>query len=263
MDLQLSGKSAFISGSTQGIGYATARALAAEGVAVVLHGRTSERVEAAVARLRAEVHGAEVSGVAGDVADETQVREVLGALGAVDILVNNVGLFEVKPFAAVTDEDWQLFYDVNVMSAVRLSRHVLPGMLARGWGRIVFISSEAGINVPPDMIHYGVTKAAVLALSNGLAKLTRGTQVTVNSIVGGPTYSDGVATAVRSIATAQGIPESAMKAAIAQRNTTSLVERFLDPAELASLATYLASPLSAATNGSALRADGGTLVQVL
>jgi NAD(P)-dependent dehydrogenase (short-subunit alcohol dehydrogenase family) len=263
MDLQLVGKSAFISGSTQGIGYATAQALAAEGVAVILHGRTSERVEEAVARLRGEEHGVEVSGVAGDFADDTQVQEVLGAVSAVDILVNNVGLFEVKPFAAVTDEDWQLFYDVNVMSAVRLSRQLLPGMLDRGWGRIVFISSESGVNVPAEMIHYGVTKAALLALSNGLAKLTRGTEVTVNAIVGGPTYSDGVATAVRSIAEAQGVSEADMKAAIAQGNATSLVQRFLDPAELASLTTYLASPLSAATNGSALRADGGTLVQVL
>ena len=263
MDLRLAGKTAFISGSTQGIGYATAQALAAEGVAVVLHGRTSERVEQAVARLRAQGHGVQVSGVAGDFAIEDDVRRVLGALSAVDILVNNVGLFEVKPFAAVTDEDWRLFHDVNVMSAVRLSRHLLPGMLARGWGRIVFVSSESGVNVPADMIHYGVSKAALLALSNGLAKLTRGTEVTVNAVVGGPTYSDGVATAVRSIAEAQGLPEADVKAAIAQGNPTSLVQRWLDPAELASLATYLASPLSAATNGSALRADGGTLVQVL
>lgn len=263
MDLQLAGKSAFISGSTQGIGYATAQAFAAEGVAVLLNGRTSERVEAAVARLRAEGHGVEVSGVVGDFADDSQVREVLGALSDVDILVNNVGLFEVKPFAAVTDEDWQLFYNVNVMSAVRLSRQLLPGMLARGWGRIVFVSSESGVNVPADMIHYGVTKAALLALSNGLAKLTRGTEVTVNAVVGGPTYSDGVAAAVKSIAEVQGVPEADMKAAIAQGNVTSLVQRFLDPTELASLTTYLASPLSAATNGSALRADGGTLVQVL
>jgi NAD(P)-dependent dehydrogenase (short-subunit alcohol dehydrogenase family) len=263
MDLQLSGKSAFISGSTQGIGLATARALAAEGVDIVLHGRTAARVDDAVARLRAEQHGVEVTGVAGDVADEAQVQELLDAVGAVDILVNNVGLFELKPFTAITDEDWQLYHDVNVMSAVRLSRHLLPGMLERGWGRIVFISSESGIDVPADMIHYGVTKAALLALSNGLAKLTRGTEVTVNSIVGGPTYSDGVATTVRSVAEAQGVPEEEMKAVIARGNTTSLVQRFLDPAEVATLATYLASPVSSATNGSALRADGGTLVQVL
>ena len=263
MDLQLTGKRAFVSGSTQGIGFATARALAAEGASVVLHGRTAERVEGAVARLRAEGHGAEVSGGAGDGADDDEGRQLLDALGEVDVLVNNVGVFEVKPFAAVTDEDWRRFHDVNVLSAVRLSRHLLPGMLARGWGRIVFVSSEAGVNVPADMIHYGVTKAAVLALSNGLAKLTRGTEVTVNAVVGGPTWSEGVATAVRSVAEAQGVAEADVRAAVEQGNTTSLVQRFLDPAELASLATYLASPLAAATNGSALRADGGTLVQVL
>jgi NAD(P)-dependent dehydrogenase (short-subunit alcohol dehydrogenase family) len=263
VDLQLADKKAFISGSTQGIGYATARALAAEGAAVVLHGRTSAGVERAVAQLQAERPGVDVSGVAVDVAQGDQARDVIDSLGSVDILVNNVGVFELKPFTAITDEDWRHVFDVNVMSAVRLSRQLLPGMLAQGWGRIVFISSESGVNVPADMIHYGVSKAAMLALGNGLAKLTRGTQVTVNAIVGGPTYSDGVASAVRSIADARGVSEDEMRAAIAQGNATSLVQRFLDPAELASLVAYLASPLSAATNGSALRADGGTLVQVL
>lgn len=263
MDLQLAGKTAFISGSTQGIGYAIAQALAAEGVAVVLHGRDSERVQHGVRRLQAGGHGVEVSGVAVDVADDDQLRDVIGSMGAVDILINNVGIFEVKPFTAITDEDWRHFFDVNVMSAVRLSRQLLPGMLAQGWGRIVFISSESGVNVPADMIHYGVSKAALLALSNGLAKLTRGTEVTVNAIAGGPTYSDGVASVVRELADARGIPEDEMKAAIAQGNATSLVQRLRDPAELASLAAYLASQLSAATNGSVLRADGGTLVQVL
>lgn len=263
MDLHLAGKKAFISGSTQGIGYAVAAALAAEGVAVVLNGRTPGRVDEAVARLRGEGHGAVVSGIAADFADPAQVQRLLGGLGDVDVLVNNVGLFELKPFAEITDADWQLFHEVNVMSAVRLSRQLLPGMLARGWGRILLISSESGINVPADMIHYGVSKAALLALGNGLAKLTRGTEVTVNSVVGGPTYSDGVATAVRSIAAAQGVPEADMRTAVARGNATSLVQRFLEPAELASLTTFLASPLSAATNGSALRADGGTLVQVL
>ena len=203
-----------------------------------------------------------MSGVAGDFADDSGGRAVLDALGPVDILVNNVGIFEVKPFTDLTDQDWQLLHDVNVMSAVRLSRRLLPEMLTRGWGRVLFIGSESGINVPADMIHYGVTKAAVLALANGLAKVTRDSEVTVNTVVGGPTYSDGVAAAVRSLAAAQGVPEARVKAAVAQRNTTSLVQRFLEPTELASLATYLASPLSAATNGSALRADGGTLVHV-
>lgn len=263
MDLQLAGKRAFISGSTRGIGFAVARALASEGVAVVLHGRTPGAVEQAVARLRADVADSDVSGLAGDVADARQLQEVAESVGEVDVLVNNVGIFEVKPFEDISDEDWQRFHDVNVMSAVRLSRALMPGMLQRGWGRVVLISSESGVDVPADMVHYGLTKAALLALGNGLAKLTRGTQVTVNSVIGGPTYSDGVASAVQSIADAQGADEADVRAAIAQRDTTSLVQRFLEPEELASLVTYLASPLAAATNGSALRADGGRLVQVL
>jgi len=263
MDLQLRGKRAFISGSTRGIGYAVARALAAEGAAVVLHGRTPDGVHDAVNRLRGDCPGVEVSGVSGDVADDEQVGRLLGAVGDVDVLVNNVGVFEVKPFAAITDDDWRRVVDVNLMSAVRLSRQSLPGMLERGWGRIVMVSSESGVDVPADMIHYGASKAAMLALSNGLAKLTRGTDVTVNTILGGPTYSDGVASAVRHVAELQGLSEEDMKAAIAANNTSSLVQRFLEPSELASLIAYLASPLSSATNGGALRADGGRLVQVL
>jgi NAD(P)-dependent dehydrogenase (short-subunit alcohol dehydrogenase family) len=266
VDLQLGGERAFISGSTRGIGFAVARALAAEGAEVVLHGRSPEAVQEAVGRLRVDVAGAQVSGVAGDVADGGQVQQVVEAVladGDVDVLVNNVGLFEVKSFEEVTDEDWQLFLDVNVMSAVRLSRALLPGMLERGWGRVVLVSSESGVDVPGDMVHYGVSKAAQLALGNGLAKLTRGTGVTVNSVIGGPTYSDGVASVVRSIAEAQGASEEDVKAALAGRSTSSLVQRFLDPAELASLVAYLASPLASGTNGSALRADGGKLVQVL
>jgi NAD(P)-dependent dehydrogenase (short-subunit alcohol dehydrogenase family) len=263
VDLQLTGKRAFISGSTRGIGYAVARALAAEGAAVVLHGRTSDGVDDAVDRLRREGHGVQVSGVAGDLAEDDQVGRLLEAVGDVDVLVNNAGVFEVRPFAAITDEDWRRVVDVNLMSAVRLSRQLLPGMLARGWGRILMVSSESGVDVPPDMVHYGVSKAAMAALGNGLAKLTRGTAVTVNTVLGGPTYSDGVASAVRHVADLQGLPEEDVKAAIAASNTTSLVQRFLEPAELASLIAYLASPLASATNGAALRADGGRLVQVL
>jgi NAD(P)-dependent dehydrogenase (short-subunit alcohol dehydrogenase family) len=216
-----------------------------------------------VRRLRAEERGVEVSGVAADVADDGQVARLLEAVGDVDVLVNNVGVFEVASFAAIADEEWRRLIDVNLMSAVRLSRHLLPGMLERGWGRIVMVSSESGVDVPADMIHYGVSKAAVLALGNGLAKLTRGTEVTVNTVLGGPTYSDGVASAVRHVAELQGQSEDDVKAAIAAGNTSSLVQRFLEPAELASLVTYLASPLASATNGGALRADGGRLVQVL
>lgn len=263
MDLGLTGKRAFVSGSTQGIGYAIARELAEEGAAVVVNGRTAKRVDTAVERLRGDVPSADVSGIPADFADPGEVRALVESLGRVDILVNNVGVFEVSAFQEISDEDWQRYLDVNLMSGVRLSRHALPAMLAGGWGRIIFVSSESGVNVPADMTHYGVTKAGMLALGNGLAKLTRGTGVTVNTILGGPTYSDGVAEAVAQISRAQGMPADQLKSAIAAGNTTSLLERFIEPDEIAHLATYLASPLSSATNGAALRADGGVLTGML
>ncbi|KQQ00040.1 MULTISPECIES: SDR family NAD(P)-dependent oxidoreductase [unclassified Rathayibacter] len=268
MDLHLAHRRAFVSGSTQGIGYAIARALLREGATVVINGRDDRRVQEAVRRLEGEVPGAEVpgaavSGLAADLADASGTDRLLEELGRVDILINNAGLFEVTPFADVDDAEWAQFFDVNVMSAVRLSRALLPRMIDAGWGRIVFVGSESGVNVPADMVHYGVTKAAVLALGNGLAKLTRGTGVTVNTILGGPTYSDGVADAVRSLADANGLAEDEMKAMVAGPNRTSLLERFLEPGEIANLAVYLASPLSSATNGAALRADGGVLTAML
>jgi NAD(P)-dependent dehydrogenase (short-subunit alcohol dehydrogenase family) len=197
--------------------------------------------------------------VVADLSDATQVEVLLGGLGDVDVLVNNVGAFEVRSFADITDADWQRYFDLNVMSGVRLSRRVMERMLDAGWGRIIFIGSESGVNVPGDMLHYGVTKAAVLALSNGLSKLTRGTDVTVNTILGGPTYSDGVARVVEGIAQAHGTDAGTLKASIVAGNQTSLLQRFIDPDEIANLALYLASPLSSATNGAALRADGGAL----
>lgn len=263
MDLELTGRRAFVSGSTQGIGYAIARALLAEGASVVINGRRDAAVQGAVERLRDELPGAEASGIAADVERPDEVARLLGALGEVDILVNNVGLFEVAAFDDVLDEEWRRYFEVNVMSGVVLSRHLLPRMLERGWGRILFISSESGVNVPADMVHYGATKAAQLAVANGLAKLTRGTGVTVNSVLGGPTYSDGVAQAVDRIARGQGIPAGHLKAAIAAENRTSLLERFIEPSEIAALVTYLASPRSSATNGAALRADGGVLTTVV
>ncbi|QHF25722.1 SDR family NAD(P)-dependent oxidoreductase [Rathayibacter sp. VKM Ac-2804] len=263
MDLELTGKRAFVSGSTQGIGRAIALALLREGVEVVVNGRTEAGVGAAVESLGAQVPGAVVSGLAADFADAESVDRLLERLGRVDVLVNNVGLFEVAPFAAITDEQWLRFFTVNVMSGVRLSRHVLDSMIEAGWGRIVFVSSESGVNVPADMTHYGVTKAGMLALGNGLAKLTRGTGVTVNTVLGGPTWSDGVASSVEGIAAAQGVPVDALRAAIIGGSATSLVERFLEPDEIASLVTYLASPRASATNGAALRADGGVLTGLL
>ncbi|WP_244231691.1 SDR family NAD(P)-dependent oxidoreductase [Rathayibacter sp. VKM Ac-2804] len=252
-----------MSGSTQGIGRAIALALLREGVEVVVNGRTEAGVGAAVESLGAQVPGAVVSGLAADFADAESVDRLLERLGRVDVLVNNVGLFEVAPFAAITDEQWLRFFTVNVMSGVRLSRHVLDSMIEAGWGRIVFVSSESGVNVPADMTHYGVTKAGMLALGNGLAKLTRGTGVTVNTVLGGPTWSDGVASSVEGIAAAQGVPVDALRAAIIGGSATSLVERFLEPDEIASLVTYLASPRASATNGAALRADGGVLTGLL
>ena len=235
MDLQLTGKRAFISGSTKGIGYAIARALLREGASVVLNGRDQTSVDHAVRRLQQEMQDASapgfpaapapaapgtttpaatapgaanpiptVSGIAADFSDPTTLEPLLMHLGRIDILINNVGLFEVKPFADISDSDWARYLEVNLMSGVRLSRALLPAMIDDGWGRILFISSESGVNVPADMIHYGVTKAGMLALGNGLAKLTRGTGVTVNTILGGPTLSDGVADAIKGIADAQG-----------------------------------------------------------
>jgi len=263
MDLHLHDTRAFVSGSTAGIGYAIAAALATEGASVVLNGRTEERVQEAVARLRADRPGAIVTGIAADFADRASVAALVDELGDVDVLVNNVGTFELAPFESIDDATWQRFFEVNVMSGVRLSRALLPGMLDRGRGRVLFVSSESGVSVPADMVHYGVTKAAMVALSNGLAKTTRGTAVTVNAVLGGPTWSDGVAASVSAIAAAQDAPVDAVRGAVIGRNTTTLLERFLEPDEIASLCAYLASPLASATNGAALRADGGVLTTTL
>jgi NAD(P)-dependent dehydrogenase (short-subunit alcohol dehydrogenase family) len=263
MDMQLAGRTAFVSGSTEGIGYAIASALTAEGVRVTVNGRDAVRVEAAVARLRGEHPGADPAGLVADFADAAQVARLLDALGEVDVLVNNVGLFGLADFESVDDDEWARYLEVNLMSAVRLSRRLLGGMLARGWGRVISVSSESGVDVPADMVHYGVTKAALLALGDGLAKRTRGTAVTVNSVIGGPTWSDGVARTVDAIATAQGVATEDMRAAIIGGNRTTLLERFIEPREIASMVAYLASPLASATNGAALRVDGGVLTSTM
>lgn len=178
----------------------------------------------------------------------------------IDILINNVGIFELKDFSAISDEDWYTIFEINVMSSVKLSRHLLPKMLEKNWGRIIFISSESGMNIPGNMIHYGMTKASLMAIGNGLSKLTKGTEVTVNTILGGPTYSDGVASTIEHFAKTQNITVEQMKSAVVQQtNPDSLLQRFIDPKEIANLVTYLSSPLSIATNGATLRADGGVL----
>lgn len=261
MNLELDGKKVFVSGSTQGIGQAVALLCAKEGAAVVVNGRTETGVARAVAAIRAAVPAADVSGLVADLADAVQVDALLDSLGEVDILVNNAGVFDVAPFAQIDDAEWSRYFELNVMAAVRLSRRLLPGMLARNEGRIVFIGTESAVDVPGDMIHYGATKAAALAVANGLAKLTRGTGVTVNTVLGGPTYSDGVAAAVESIAAAQSLDVEQLKASLVRG--TSLLQRFIRPEEVAHLVAYLASPLSSATNGAALRADGGVLTTLL
>lgn len=263
MDLKLDSKKAFISGSTQGIGFAIARQLLNEGTDVILNGRTEEKLHKAVENLKQEFPQRSITGIAANFANVEEVHILLNQLREIDILVNNVGIFELKPFEEISDADWMDIFNINVMSGIRLSRHLLPGMLERNFGRILFISSESGVNVPANMIHYGMTKAAMLAISNGLSKLTKGTDVTINTVLGGPTYSDGVATTVEQIANAQKIPVEQMKAGIIQQTSPdSLLQRFIAPAEVASLATYLASPLSIATNGASLRADGGVLKQI-
>lgn len=261
MDLELAGRAVFISGSTQGIGYAVASRCAGEGAAVTLNGRTRRTVDDAVDRLRRTWPLAEISGIAADLAEAEQTAALLDQLGEVDILVNNLGVFDVRAFDDISDEEWQRYFEVNVMSGVRLARGLLGPMVERGWGRIIAIGTESAVDVPGDMIHYGATKAAALAMCNGLAKLTRGTGVTVNTVLGGPTYSEGVAASVEAIAAAQSIPTAQLTASVVRR--TSLIERFIEPDEIANLVAYLASPLSSATNGAALRADGGVLPTVI
>jgi len=260
MDLMLQGKTAFVSGSTQGIGYAIARQLLKEGAKVIINGRTPQKTNDAVKKLKEDVPNAEVHGIAADLASIEETGKLITGLQDIDILINNVGIFELKPFWNVNDDDWSRIFEINVMSGVLLTRSLLPKMLTKKWGRVIFISSESGINVPENMIHYGMTKTAMLSVSNGLSKLTKGTEVTVNTILGGPTYSDGVAAAVEQIAQMNNLAVDQMKGLILQNtNPHSLLQRFIDPTEIACLAAYLSSPLAVAINGASLRADGGVL----
>lgn len=260
MDLQLKSKTAFISGSTQGIGFAIAKQLLNEGAKVIINGRTQKKIDLAIQSLIREIPDADVSGIAADFGNKEEVNKLLAKLSDIDILINNVGIFELKPFVEIEDEDWNKIFEINVLSGIRLSKLLLPKMLEKKWGRIIFISSESAINIPENMIHYGMTKTAMLSVSSGLAKLTKSTEVTVNTILGGPTYSDGVAETITQIATAQGQDVKQVKDYIMNSfNPSSLLQRFIDPSEIANLAVYLSSPLSVATNGSALRADGGVL----
>ena len=260
MKIDLSGKTALVTGSTSGIGHAIARGFAAAGADVVVNGRTQAKVDAAVAALAKAASGSNVRGVAADISTGAGCRALVAALPDADILVNNAGIFEPKGFLDITDEDWNRFFEVNVMSGVRLSRAYLPGMLKRNWGRIIFISSESALNIPKEMIHYGMTKTAQLAVSRGLAEMTRGTAVTVNSVLPGPTMSEGVEAFVRELAKQNGQSvEEAASRFVKQFRPTSLLERFTSVEEIANMVIYIASKEASATNGAALRAEGGTI----
>jgi NAD(P)-dependent dehydrogenase (short-subunit alcohol dehydrogenase family) len=260
MDLQLAGKRALVTGSTAGIGYAIAEALAKEGATVILNGRTKSRVDDAVAKVRKAGPSGEIHGLAVDLGTANGTREASTRFNEVDILVNNLGIFEPKPFEQISDDDWLHFFEVNVLSGVRLSRHYLPRMKQNNWGRIVFISSESALQIPVEMIHYGMTKTAQLAVARGLAETTTGTHVTVNSVLPGPTASEGVASFVEKLAAdKQQSQEQIEKEFFQHARPSSILQRFETPEEIAAVVTFLCSPLAAAINGAAIRADGGVV----
>ena len=264
MNLQLAGKQALVTGSTAGIGFATAQRLAEEGAAVVLNGRTPEHVDQAVQRLQSAVPAAQVQGVAADLSTASGCEQLIARIPQVDILVNNLGIFEPKPFLEITDEDWLRFFETNVMSGIRLSRHYLPGMQAKNWGRIVFVASESGVQIPVEMIHYGMTKTAQIAIARGLAETTTGTGITVNSVLPGPTRSEGVATFVNQLAAQRGIDFAAMEREFFESaRPSSLLRRFITVEEVANMIAYVCSPAASATNGAALRVDGGVVRAIL
>jgi NAD(P)-dependent dehydrogenase (short-subunit alcohol dehydrogenase family) len=264
MNLQLEGKLALVSGSTAGIGFAIAKGLAAEGARVVVNGRTDARVFAACEAIRREYPSARLDGLVADLSGAEEALAACERFPNLEILVNNLGTYQVKPFEQITDSDWHAIIETNFMSGVRLSRYWLPKMKAAGWGRIIFISSESAVNIPVEMIHYGVTKTMQLALSRGLAETTAGTGVTVNSILPGPTRSEGVEKFVADIAKSQKITVADFeKEFFRTTRPSSILKRFATPEEVAALVVFTASPLSAATNGAALHVDGGTIRSIL
>jgi NAD(P)-dependent dehydrogenase (short-subunit alcohol dehydrogenase family) len=263
MDLQLGGKIVFVSGSTAGIGLAIASRLARESAEVVINGRTEERVREAVAQIKKGSHDANVRGIAADLGDAKGCGEIVRQLPRVDVLVNNVGIFEPKPFEKIADADWERFFAVNVMSGVRLSRAYLPAMKERNWGRVVFISSESALQTPAEMIHYGMTKTAQLAIARGLAETCQGTNVTVNSVLPGPTASEGVAEFVSKLAAENKMSEAEFeKEFFRSARPSSILKRFIEPEEIANVVAFVCSPLASAINGSAVRADGGVVQSI-
>ena len=260
MDLELNGKTALVSGSTAGIGLAIATELAQEGAHVFVNGRTAGRVQEAIKKIRSAQPKGQVEGIAADLGTVSGANVLFEQLPAVDILVNNLGIFEPKEFSEITDPDWMRFFEVNVLSGVRLSRQYLPGMVRKKWGRIIFISSESALQIPVEMIHYGMTKTAQLALARGLAESVAGTGVTVNSVLPGPTRSEGVGGFVEDMAKHRKVSaEQVEKEFFEKTRPTSLLQRFATVEEVAAMVTYVASARSSATNGAALRVDGGVV----
>ncbi len=267
MDLQLHGKTALVTGGSAGIGLAIVRALILEGASVAFTGRTQQSVSNTLHQLHTELkedESARIQGIVADAGTAKGAAVIAEQLPSVDILINNLGIYESKPFVEISDEDWKLIFEVNVLSGARLARRYLPIMVQRNWGRILFISSEAAITIPPDLIHYAATKAALLSIGRGLAELTRGSSVTVNSILPGPTRSAGI---VKFLQTLSSNPSASATEAEAEffriHRPTSLLQRLIEAEEVANLAVYLASPLSSATNGAALRVEGGLIASVV
>lgn len=264
MDLKLSGKIALVSGSTSGIGLAIVTTLAEEGATVIVNGRTQERVNNVIDKIQQSVPNAKLQGIAADLVTQAGVELLFQKVPEVNILVNNLGIYGSKAFADISDEEWMNFLEVNVMSGVRLSRHYLPLMLKQDWGRIIFISSESGLNIPAEMIHYGVTKTAQLALSRGLAETTVGSHVTVNTVLPGPTRSEGVEDFIQGLSKDQNISiEQVEKEFFTKTRPSSLIQRFASTSEVAALVAFVASPLASAINGAALRVEGGVVRSIV
>ena len=268
MDLKLTSKVVLVTGSTAGIGFAIAQSLASEGAHVYVNGRTQERVDAAIGAIRSHVAAAKVDarvdGIVADFSSSAGAEAVTAKLPVVDVLVNNVGIFEPKPFAEITDADWYRFFEINVMSGVRLARHYLTGMVKKNWGRILFISNESAVQTPPEMVHYGMTKTAQIAVARGIAESVAGTGVTVNSVLAGPTESEGVGGFVEAMAKQQNKSKQVIEKEFFEHvRPSSLLKRFATVDEVAAMVTYLASELSSATNGAALRVDGGVVKAIL
>ncbi|GGF29708.1 SDR family NAD(P)-dependent oxidoreductase [Echinicola rosea] len=264
MDLQLKGKKVLVTGSTAGIGHSIAQVLAEEGASVIINGRKAEDVRQKVAELKADTGNQNITGIAADFGKKDEISALLEELPEVDVLVNNVGIFNQVDFEDISDEAWQEMFDINVMSGVRLSRHYFPKMLEKDWGRIIFISSESALNIPTEMVHYGMSKTAQLAISRGLARLSKGTNVTVNAVLPGPTWSRANKKGLEEQAQEEGKPtEKVLQEFFENRRPTSLIQRFAESREVANLVAYVASPLSAATNGASLRVDGGVVNSII